>query len=227
MNKLIEISEEIKSLWPATSIGSITSEVSVKESDEELKKTLNREAENLRQSTEVEEISKIPQIQAGRKAYKAFGKAPARYRLSSEALLRRILKGQGMYFVNNIVEINNLLSIQSFHPICAFDREKINYPIMFRLGKKDEIYYGIGRGELNIENLPVFADCLGALGSPTSDSERVKITPDTTLLHMNIIAFNGEETLSHHLNSLKKLLETYAEARSIDAQIIPGKSDLR
>ncbi len=222
MNKLIEISEEIKSLWPATAIGSITAEVSVKESDEELKETLNKEAENLRQSKEVEEISKLPQIQSGRKAYKAFGKAPARYRLSSEALLRRILKGQGMYFVNNIVEINNLVSIQSFHPICAFDREKINYPIMFRLGKKDENYFGIGRGELNIENLPVFADCLGALGSPTSDSERVKITPHTTLLHMNIIAFDGEETLSQHLNSLKKLLKTYAEARSIDEQIIPG-----
>ena len=222
MNNLIEISEEIKSLWPATAIGSITAEVSVKESDEELKETLNREAKNLRQSKEVEEISKITQIQSGRKAYKAFGKAPARYRLSSEALLRRILKGQGMYFVNNIVEINNLVSIQSFQPICAFDREKINYPIIFRLGKKDESYYGIGRGELNIENLPVFADCLGALGSPTSDSERVKITPETKFLNMNIISFNGEETLSHHLNSLKKLLETYAEARSIDEQIIPG-----
>ena len=222
MNKLIEISEEIKSLWPATAIGSITAEVSVKESDEELKETLNKEAENLRQSKEVEEISKIPQIQAGRKAYKAFGKAPARYRLSSEALLRRSIKGQGMYFINNIVEINNLVSIQSFHPICAFDREKIDYPIIFRLGKKEEIYNGIGRGQLNIENLPVFADCRGALGSPTSDSERVKITPHTTLLHMNIIAFDGEETLSQHLNSLKKLLKTYAEAKSIDEQIIPG-----
>ena len=222
MNKHIEISEEIKSLWPATAIGSITAEVSVKESDEDLKEALNKEAKKLRQSITIEEISELPQIQSGRKAYKAFGKAPARYRLSSEALLRRILKGQGMYFVNNIVEINNLLSIQSFHPICAFDREKIDYPIMFRLGKKDEIYNGIGRGQLNIENLPVFADCRGALGSPTSDSERVKITPHTTLLHMNIISFNGEETLSQHLNSLKKLLETYAEARDGEQSIIRG-----
>jgi DNA/RNA-binding domain of Phe-tRNA-synthetase-like protein len=220
MNKLIEISEQIKSLWPATAIGSITAEVSVKESDEELKGTLSKEAEKLRQSTVVEEISQIPQIQAGRKAYKAFGKAPARYRLSSEALLRRSIKGQGMYFVNNIVEINNLVSIQSFHPICAFDREKIDYPIMFRLGKKNEIYHGIGRGELNIENLPVFADCRGALGSPTSDSERVKITPHTTLLHMNIVAFDGKDSLDQHLASLKQLLERYADAKNIEQSII-------
>ena len=220
MNKLIEISEQIKSLWPATAIGSITAEVSVKESDKELKETLSKEAEKLRQSTVVEEISQIPQIQAGRKAYKAFGKAPARYRLSSEALLRRSIKGQGMYFVNNIVEINNLLSIQSFHPICAFDREKIDYPIMFRLGKKNEIYHGIGRGELNIENLPVFADCRGALGSPTSDSERVKITPHTTLLHMNIVAFDGKDSLGQHLSSLKQLLERYAEAKNMEESII-------
>jgi len=220
MNKLIEISEQIKSLWPSIAIGSITAEVSVKASDEALKKALNREAENIRQSKAVEEISKIPQIQAGRKAYKAFGKTPARYRLSSEALLRRCIKGQGMYFVNNIVEINNLVSIQSFHPICAFDREKINYPIMFRLGKKNEIYHGIGRGELNIENLPVFADCRGALGSPTSDSERVKITPHTTSLHMNIIAFDGKESLNLHLAGLKQLLEHYAEAKAIEQSII-------
>jgi len=219
MNKFIEISEQIKSLWPATAIGSITAEVSVKESDEELKRALSEEAEKFRQSTVVEEISKIPQIQSGRKAYKAFGKAPARYRLSSEALLRRSIKGQGMYFVNNIVEINNLLSIQSFHPICAFDREKIDYPIMFRLGKKNEIYHGIGRGELNIENLPVFADCRGALGSPTSDSERVKITPHTTLLHMNIVAFDGKNSLGQHLTSLKQLLERYAEAKNLERQI--------
>lgn len=225
MKPTIHISEQISTLWPDTCIGSITAEVSVKESSEELKHLINKESEKIKNSMAVEQIAKLPPIEGGRKAYRAFGKAPARYRLSSEALLRRIIKGKEMFFVNNIVEINNLLSIQSFYPICAFDLKQVGETVTFRLGEKDESYYGIGRGVLNIENLPVFSDTQGAFGSPTSDSERVKITTETKFLNMNIVSFNGEETLSQHLNSLKELLETYAEARTIDEQIIRGTFD--
>lgn len=220
MEQLIQISEEIKSLWNETAIGFVSADVHVKDTPEDLRHQLQKEVDRVQQELALEEISSLPQIHTGRKAYRAFGKAPARYRLSAEALFRRILKGQGMYFVNNIVDINNLLSIQSRLPICAFDGNKVQAPIAFRLGKKNEGYSGIGRGKLNIENLPVFSDNQGPFGSPTSDSERVKITTETRLLYMSIVSFQGITNLQKHLEKLGTYLLTYAEARDIEQQII-------
>jgi len=219
MQPTINISEEIRQKWPQTALGSITARVTVTESPEKLKELLSSTAEKINKRLKIEDVSQLPPIKQGRKAYKAFGKDPARYRLASEALLRRILKGKGMYFVNNIVEINNLVSLESGFPICAFDLEKVNNPITFRIGKKDEAYQGIGRGPLNIENLPVFSDSEGALGSPTSDSERVQITPETRWLNMNIVSFSGQENLEFYLESLKRYLEGFAEAEIINKKI--------
>lgn len=219
MKPTLNISEEISQIWPKTVIGSITATIVVTESSEKLKEKLTQTAEEKKEKLKIEDISQLPPIKQGRKAYKAFGKDPARYRLASEALLRRILKGKGMYFVNNLVEINNLVSIESGFPICAFDLEKVNNPITFRIGKKDEPYQGIGRGPLNIENLPVFSDSEGAFGSPTSDSERVKITDETSRMNMNIVSFSGEDNLEYYLEKLKKYLEEFAEAEIINREI--------
>jgi len=219
MQPTINISEEIRQKWSQTIIGAITARVTVIESPEKLKKLLSSTAEKINKRLKIEDISQLPPIKQGRKAYKAFGKDPARYRLASEALLRRILKGKGMYFVNNIVEINNLVSIESGFPICAFDLEKVHNPINFRIGKKDEPYQGIGRGTLNIENLPVFSDSGGAFGSPTSDSERVQITPETRWLNMNIVSFSGKENLEYYLEKLKKYLQEFAEAEEVECEI--------
>src|SRR6056297_1222973 len=219
MKPTLNISEEISQTWAKTVIGSITARIVVTESPEKLIEKLNQAALEKRENLEIKDISQLPPINEGRKAYKAFGKDPARYRLASEALLRRILKGKGMYFVNNIVEINNLVSIESGFPICAFDLEKVHNPINFRIGKKDEPCQGIGRGTLNIENLPVFSDSGGAFGSPTSDSERVQITPETRWLNMNIVSFSGQENLEYYLEKLKKYLQEFAEAEEVECEI--------
>ena len=62
-------------------------------------------------------VNEIPNIKESRAAYKAFGKDPSRYRVSSEALIRRIGQGKGLYEVNTVVDVNNLISIESgFRP---------------------------------------------------------------------------------------------------------------
>lgn len=216
----IAISHEIKEAWNSIAIASVQAKVKVKESPLELKTKIQQASDKVEKLTAIEDISKHPVLQDGRRAYKAFGKDPARYRISSEALLRRIVKGKGIYFVNNIVDINNLLSIQSAFPICAFDKSDIHPPVVFRIGKKDEEYEGIGRGVLNIEGLPVFADEKGSFGSPTSDSERVKIKESTTDLWMNIVSFSGNAKLEKWMLELRALLEEYAFAEDVHAEII-------
>ena len=216
----IRISETIRRLWPDTAIGALTAQVAVHESPETLKNELHSIDQQIKESFRLDQISSIPEIRAGRKAYKTFGKKPARYRLSSEALLRRILKDQGIQPVNNIVDINNVVSLVSRFPICAFDLDHVHPPVAFTLGGKEDEYEGIGRGRLNIENLPVFSDRKGKFGSPTSDSERVKITGQTQKLSMNIISFSGTDSLKEHLANLESYLIRFAEAKDIEHQLV-------
>jgi len=216
----IQISDQLKQKWNNISIASLQADINVKYSDDLLIKNLDEVCDNFASNHKVEDISKIQAIADSRKAYKALGKDPARYRLSSEALLRRIVKEKGIYKINNIVDINNLISISSYYSICAFDISKLHEPIEFTIGKKEDEYYGIGRGLLNIENLPVFEDQIGKFGSPTSDSERVKITDETKFISMNIISFSGIADLEFHLNLLKEKLILFASGENIETKII-------
>ncbi len=216
----IKISEQLKAKWNKIAIGSLQASIVAKPSDEKLIEKLDSVCKDFASKYKVEDISKLQVINDSRKAYKAMGKDPARYRLSSEALLRRIVKEKGIYKINNIVDINNLLSIESFYSICAFDISKLNPPIEFTIGTKEDEYYGIGRGLLNIKNLPVFEDQESKFGSPTSDSERVKITDNSTLISMNIISFSGIADLELQLLKLKELLLEFADAKNIESRII-------
>ncbi|MDX9696362.1 MAG: phenylalanine--tRNA ligase beta subunit-related protein [Bacteroidales bacterium] len=216
----ITIDNKLKEKWSSVAIGSVYAQITVKPSDPELIKLLDDCCNEFAVTHSVEDISQLKPIADSRKAYRALGKDPARYRVSSEALLRRIVKDKGIYKINNIVDINNLLSISSYYSICAFDVLKLNPPVRFTIGSLEDIYYGIGRGLLNIENLPVFEDQTGKFGSPTSDSERVKITNETNQLSMNIISFSGNADLGFQLEKLTTLLQQFAEAKNIEKLII-------
>ena len=215
----IKISDTLKTKWSTIAIASIQACININPSESELIELLDVACNQFAKNHTVEDIAKLKPIADSRMAYKALGKDPARYRLSSEALLRRIVKEKGIYKINNIVDINNLLSITSFYSICAFDVLKLKSTIEFTIGKKDDIYFGIGRGQLNIENLPVFSDEIGKFGSPTSDSERVKITESTKYISMNIISFSGLSDLEFQLNQLKYYLEKFASAKEIEMRI--------
>lgn len=113
-----------------------------------------------------------------RRLFKSVGIDPSRYRPSGEALVRRILKGQELYYVNNIVDINNICSIESLFPLGAYDYKQVIGDVSIRLGKSDEVYRGIGK-EINIAGKLVSVDNDGAFGSPIADSDRTKITDAT------------------------------------------------
>lgn len=216
----IKISDQIKSRIKNCVIASLQADIVVKSSNKLLKDKLDEACETFAaRRYKIEDISKLTVIADSRKAYRALGKDPSRYRLSSEALLRRIVKEKDIYKINNIVDIINLISITSHYSICAFDVSKITPPVLFTIGKKEDEYYGIGRGLLNIENLPVFEDAKGKFGSPTSDSERTKITDQTRKVSLNMIAFNPARKMDFWLEQMKDYLMTYADGKSFRLKI--------
>jgi len=161
-----------------------------------------------------------PAVAATRAAYKAMGKDPARYRPAAEALLRRVAQGKGLFRVNNVVEVNNLLSLETGFSIGVYDLAKLDPPIVFRRGRAGEAYEGIGRGLLNLEGLPVFADAQGPFGSPTSDSVRSMVTGATERVLMVIIGFAPVAVEPAHLARARALLEAYCAGRVVASGLV-------
>lgn len=131
-------------------------------------------------------------IAATRRVYKACGKDPSRYRPAAEALIRRAVQGKELYQINTLVDLINLASMKFGYSIGGFDADKFAGQILsLGVGRKDELYEGIGRGQLNIEGLPVYRDASGGVGTPTSDHERTKITLQTTHVLVLVNGYDG------------------------------------
>ena len=168
--KYLEIDQNMKELWPAVRVGCLQYKVKVEKKNEDMWKYLKKDIfKKAKDAIFDYGVNEIPNIKESRMAYKAFGKDPSRYRVSSEALIRRIGQGKGLYEVNTVVDVNNLISIESGFSVGSYDTANMEEELVFRVGREGETYKGIGKEEINIESLPVLADKKGAIGSSTSD----------------------------------------------------------
>lgn len=221
MRKNLSIDQTMKSMWPATRVGCIQYKVCVEKKNEDMWKYLKKDIYKKAKDNIFDYgINEIPNIKESRSAYKAFGKDPSRYRVSSEALIRRIGQGKGLYEVNTVVDVNNLISIESGFSAGSYDLANIEDSLVFRTGKEGETYKGIGKEEINIEFLPVLADEKGAIGSSTSDSERAMITDSTEEVLTLIYSFSDNRDLEKALEYGKKYFEQYAGAKEIETWIV-------
>ena len=215
MNK-ISVSQTIKQKLPDLVLGCIACDVLILEENQDLWQEIETVCKLIQSTTELEKVGSHPAIRASRIAYHSCGKDPARYRLSSEALMRRVVKGNPLYRINNVVDLVNLVSLKTGMSIGGYDAEKIWGDVTFDIGMKNEPYEAIGRGELNIEFLPVFRDSISSFGSPTSDSVRTSVTGDTKKFLMVIIGFSGERQTHETVELAVSLLRRYAKADQIE-----------
>ena len=115
-----------------------------------------------------------------RALYRKFGLDPTKVRPSSEALLRRLKKGDAMPRVNSLVDVANAMSIQLQVPVGLYDLDKaVGDALTIRLGRDGESYTGIRKDLVNVAGRLCVADAAGACGNPSSDSERTMITMAT------------------------------------------------
>lgn len=212
----VTISDEIKSRVSGLMLSCIEADVVVKKDNDMLWDQINQKCDEIAGSLQMDGISRLPAVAASRKGYKLCGKDPARYRLSAEALLRRTIQGKGLYRVNNLVDLLNLVSISTGFSIGGYDAEKMKGEVVLGIGRQNEPYQGIGRGELNIESLPVFRDNTGAFGTPTSDSVRTAVTPSTRRFLMIIIDFGSPDLLGKATDMAVNCLVKYAGAENIE-----------
>ena len=159
MRKNLVIDSRMKELWPAVRVGCLQYQVQVEKKNPELWAYLKKEIYKKAKDAIFDYgINEIPNIKESRAAYKAFGKDPSRYRVSSEALIRRIGQGKGLYEVNTVVDVNNLISIESGFSVGSYDAARMREDLVFRIGEAGETYKGIGKEEIKIDALRNAAD---------------------------------------------------------------------
>jgi DNA/RNA-binding domain of Phe-tRNA-synthetase-like protein len=198
-------------------LGCIGAEVEVLASSVDLLEHIDEVCNNLKGRIRVEDVSKIDIISGTKEAYRQLGKDPSRYRPSAEALTRRVVQGKGLYQVNNIVDALNIISIKHGFSIGGYDLDRIDGMVELGIGRKNEPYEAIGRGNLNIEHLPVLRDLKGAFGSPTSDSSRTMIESGTRDFFMVFFDFSGSDKLQEAMDDTLWLYKEYNNVKEIEA----------
>ena len=221
---MIGIAADFPAAGIAVGLGWIMAEVSVAASDPALERALDDVVTAAVARLRGSRAQDLPAVAATRRAYRALGKDPARYRPAAEALLRRVAQGKGLFRVNNVVEINNLLSLETGFSVGTYDAARLTPPLVFRRGRAGEAYEGIGRGSLNLEGLPVFADTTGPFGSPTSDSARSMVTRETTQILMVVIGLAPVMVEAAHLARARSLLEAHCAGRVMVSDLVAAGS---
>jgi DNA/RNA-binding domain of Phe-tRNA-synthetase-like protein len=162
---------------------------------------------------DMESLAAHPPIAALRKLFRAAGCDPTRYRPSSEALLRRVLKGEELPALHPLVDISNCLSVELAVPCCVMRENSFTPPLVLRAGREAESYESL-RGPFNLVGKPLLSDARGPLDTPITGNERVKITAETDIAWL--VAYLPQQTVSAEAtrDTLKRLLQAAPVARA-------------
>ena len=217
---VVTIDEALKKKCSRAALGCVFADVEAGETSAGLNEELKLREEEILRLAEPRSVLQATQILATRAGYKALGKDPARYRGSAEALLRRVIAGKGLPRINNVVDVINEVSVESRLPVGLYDLAAVSGDVVFRAGRAGETYKGIGKYDLNLESLPLFADAEGPHGSATSDSERTMVTTGTKRVLAIIVSFGGSADLARWSERMCDLLKTYASAQNCGFDIV-------
>ncbi|WBW95136.1 B3/B4 domain-containing protein [Oceanirhabdus sp. W0125-5] len=174
-----------------------------------LKNDLKNLTKEIEEEKTLDDIYSNQNMISARECYKKLGIDPTRYRISVDSLYRRIIKGKGIYFVNPIVDCCNLISLLTYNSVGVYNYNYIRGEVTLRLGTEQDNYEGIGRGQLNINNMPVLCDSEGPFGSATSDSTRTMITDSCNKIILNIFSFTEESDDDEINNLVNKIFNSY------------------
>ena len=106
------------------------------------------------------------------------------------------------------------IAIDTNRSVAVLDYDKIVGDVNIRLGTENDIYEGIGRGIINVNNIPLYDDEVGPFGSPTSDTPRTMITDETKKILLMIICFS-ERYYEENINRAIEIYKEYCFASNI------------
>lgn len=168
--------------------------------------------------------SQIDSLTEARNLYKSFNMDPSRHRPSSEALLRRVMKGKDLYQISNAVDCCNLACLKFLLPVGMYDLDLVAGDVELRAGEDGESYPGIRKGDVNLSGRLGLFDQTGPFGSPTSDSARTCVSENTKRILAVIMAtgnFSGDK-MDQAINTFVGLFSEYCKAGETFRKVLGG-----
>ena len=114
-----------------------------------------------------------------RDLYWTFGMDPTKHRVSSEAVLRRVLRGLNLWRISDLVDVVNLASAYHRLPIGLVDDSKRVGNLIVRSANRDEVFTRMGGQTITCRGREiVLADQekIICYGYATHDSDQTKVT---------------------------------------------------
>ena len=172
--------------------------------------------DGMRKKRTLASLGEDPVLKSFRDLYWSFGMDPTKVRVSSEALLRRILKGDNLWRVNNTVDAVNLASAETGLPVSLWDFPQVKLPLAVRIAAKEETFHRIGlepEACSGTELVVADQEKILTLGFATADSEQCKVTPDTESALVALYATKAvsDALLLDAMKRVKQRLEEFAE----------------
>ena len=169
-------------------------------------------------------LTEDPTVAALRRLFRAAGCDPTRYRPSSEALLRRVLRGSALPAIDPFVDLNNCLSLELAAPCCVMAEKAVAPPYRLRRGRAGESYESL-KGPFNLQDKPLLEDLRGPCDAPITGSERVKIHSDT--LSAWLVAYLPADTLTSAtaFETLRRLVDEGVGVRLLGGCDRPAEAE--
>ena len=202
----VSIDKNLFSVYSEIRLGLLRFHADVKAPDDHFWDYMDTEVlPQVRSRIEGKEWSEIPGIKGSRAAYKAFGRNPGRYRVSSESLIRRVRRGDELYHINSVVDVNNLISVKSGLSVGSYDLGQVHGAIRLRKAEHGEGYTGIGKG---------------IFGSSMSDSTRAMVTDSAADILVVIYCFENDINLDALLSEAGNAFNRFAEAEDVEHWVV-------
>jgi len=218
----VTLDADLRRKVPALALGLVEAEqLQVQLHDPGLWTMLEELGERLRVELKGKVAADRPEIAATRRAYRALGDDPTRYRPANEALLRRVLGMRALPQINTVVDINNYVSLASGFAIGCYDVATIGGAVTARAGRDGDQYAPIGKETVDATNRLVLADAHGIFGSPTADSQRTMVTPATHQVLFVIFGFESSQAaLAQAVDQVADLLGRFCAAQILDRRVL-------
>lgn len=153
-------------------------------------------------------------------------KPTGRGKPASEFLLG-VAREHGLPRVNNLVDINNLVSLVTALPISIFDSDQLGINPIVRFGSPDEKYVFNASGQsMDVAGIPLVCSSPDNLpvGNAVKDSMIAKVSPATH--RITAVVYGSTRLPANHLETtcemLIEKLQRFADARGLCWQVLPS-----
>ncbi len=199
----------------------VCSNVDNKGENQTLTKLLREAETDIRNNFVLGTLSQNPFFLSWRKAYSAFRTDPTKFKCSSEALARRVLKGDNIRHINKLVDAYNYISLKYRTPVGGEDSTAIKETIRLMFAEGDEHFVALGRvDEEHVEK----GEVIYASGKEVlcrkwnwRESDRTKLTGDTTnaILVIDALPPLTREDVKRSTNDLATLVSESCKAKTV------------